>query len=228
MLARMTDIANPWLRLPRVPPYVLDVDRDFILRHNTVAPDDYKIIDHCIPEPFIGNPETAKVVLLLLNPGFNKNTDSDSHRRSDFKDAIFRNIRRETQEYHFYPLNPDFKDTACGEWWRRRFRTLIEKVDKRVLADKLLAIQLFPYHSQKWNPKCPMCESQKYSSYLAKTMLRKQGTKVVGMRSKKLWGVENEAFLGVPYLKNPRNVCVSRANMEDGLFEDLVKILRDT
>jgi hypothetical protein len=226
MLARMTDTTNPWLALSREPPYILDVDRNRITLHNTVAPNDYKIIDHCVPEPFIGNPATAKVVLLLLNPGFNDKTDLASHSCPDFRTTIFKNLCHELQEYPFYPLNPAFSTTASAIWWRGRLRRLIEEVGEATLSQKLLAIQWFPYHSQRWNPKYPVWESQKYSFHIAKTMLREKGAKIVGMRSKKLWGKEDEGFFGVPYLKNPRNVCLSRANMEDGLFEDLVKILK--
>ena len=132
---------------------------------------DYRIIENCIPEPFIGNPSTAKVVLLLLNPGFHEATDVASHSREDFKTAIFQNLRHEVQEYPFYPLNPAFSKTASAIWWRGRLSKLIKEVDEATLAKKLLAIQWFPYHSRQWIPGKPTWESQLYFFQMAKKMI---------------------------------------------------------
>jgi hypothetical protein len=56
---------NPWVELPKDPPFVLLQDRD------TVAQISKKVATNVssMPEPFIGDPQTAKVVLLSLNPG---------------------------------------------------------------------------------------------------------------------------------------------------------------
>jgi hypothetical protein len=180
-----------------------------------------------IPEPFIGNPASAKIVFLLLNPGHDQ-TDKASHSRDDFKAAMFKNLRHETQEHPFYPLNPEFRDTGSAKWWRRRLSKLIERDDvgEQILAEKILAIEWFPYHSCRWAASGRRCSSQEYSFQLAKKMLSKPGTIVVGMRSKRLWGQVDPEFLTVPYLRSPQNVCVSKANMESDIFEQIVNTLK--
>jgi hypothetical protein len=60
---------NPWLELPPMSPYVLEIDRNAVKQYNAKVAGEKKINFGLIPEPFIGNPETATVILLNLNPG---------------------------------------------------------------------------------------------------------------------------------------------------------------
>ncbi len=92
---------NPWLKLPRRSPYVLPRDQDAvsILNGRVSAKNNGqgRINVNLLPEPFIGNPKTAKVVLLNLNPGVGDG-DKQAHRNSVFRGAITRNLRNEPQE----------------------------------------------------------------------------------------------------------------------------------
>lgn len=87
-------MTNPWSEMSSEAPYVLEMDkgqiRDFDSRQKSHA----RLVLESIPEPFIGNPETARVVLLLLNPG-HSDDDPDAHRNLQFKNALFRNLRGE-------------------------------------------------------------------------------------------------------------------------------------
>jgi hypothetical protein len=80
-------VENPWVELPNDPPFVLLQDRD------TVAQVSKKVATNLssMPEPFIGDPQTAKVVLLSLNPGDHEE-DVDAHRRPDLKEAILPSV----------------------------------------------------------------------------------------------------------------------------------------
>jgi hypothetical protein len=106
-------VRNPWSELPAQSPYVLDRDRASIDKYNTLHNSDKKIIVESVPEPFIGNPQSAKVVLLSLNPGHSEE-DVKTHADPDFRQAIRRNLRQEPQECPFYGLNPKFAWTGCG------------------------------------------------------------------------------------------------------------------
>src|SRR5579872_6718956 len=105
---------NPWLALPPKSPFVLEIDRDALDQYNEKAVAGTKIKVGSIPEPFIGNPETATVILLNLNPGDSPD-DPKAHVDPGFRDAIIRNLRHEPQEYLFYPLNPKFVWTPCAK-----------------------------------------------------------------------------------------------------------------
>jgi hypothetical protein len=220
---------NPWHDLIfRNGEYLLDIDREQIYKYNAPRDAEHKIVLSSVPEPFIGDPSSAQVVLLLLNPGHD-DTDLRSHLRQDFKDALFKNLHHESQAYPFYPLTPTFRDTGSARWWRRRLGGLIvaSGLDEKTIAQRLLAIEWFPYHSRYSSlPQSKVCESQEYSFHLAKKMVR-SGSLVVGMRSKRNWlGVDRNCFAELPFLTYPRIGYVSRGNMEEGLFDRIVSVLR--
>src|SRR5580658_6826777 len=102
---------NPWLELPSEPPYILAADRHSITslsnRLSGKSHIDSKVNDQSIPEPFIGSPEAATVILLNLNPGDSPD-DPNSHKNPQFREAMIRNLHHQAQDYPFYALNPAF------------------------------------------------------------------------------------------------------------------------
>jgi hypothetical protein len=52
-------MTNPWLELRSEPPYVLEMDSGQIRQHDSQRHASGKLGLDSIPEPFIGNPETA-------------------------------------------------------------------------------------------------------------------------------------------------------------------------
>jgi hypothetical protein len=143
-------VRNPWSELPAQSPYILDMDRGSIDQYNhSVHDGDEKVIVESIPEPFIGNPQSARVVLLSLNPGHSEE-DAKAHSDGDFRKAMMHNLRHEPQDCPFYGLNPKFAWTACGQWWRAHTRRLHEAgLSWEAIPAGLLVIEWFPYHSKK-------------------------------------------------------------------------------
>jgi hypothetical protein len=218
-------VRNPWSELPGQSPYVLQIDGTSIDKYNTLRNNDRKIIVESIPEPFIGNPQSAKVVFLSLNPG-HSDDDAKAHSDADFRGAVMRNLRHEPQDCPFYGLNPKFAWTGCGIWWRAHTRRLHEAgLPWEAVSEGLLVIEWFPYHSRTSGlPIKPVCPSQEYSFQLATEMLASKI--VVGMRSKKRWLNAVPAVENVPFLKNPRNPHISPANTGAELFQRIVEALR--
>ena len=221
---------NPWLEpLPSEGPYVLDMDHEAINRYNdTVRYPEAKVILGSIPEPFIGNPASARVILLNLNPGHSEINEKE-HNRVDLRKAMLHNLRHEPQEYPFYPLNPEFKGTGVAEWWRPILGKLHKEpgLDAPTIARGLLVIEWFPYHSKKSAlPPKVVCESQIYSFQLARDMLEKRGAVGVVMRSMDHWVSADPWFGKVPFLKNRQRPWISRGNMDAGLFDRIVEALR--
>jgi hypothetical protein len=183
-----------------------------------------------IPEPFIGDPETAKVVLLNLNPGFDATVEGN-HSRSEIKDAIFRNLRRERREYPFYAFDPAFKGTGVANYWCEYTHNLQSAtgLDDRAFAQRLLAIEWFPYPSTSGSlPRRVLCGSQEYSFQLAKEMMAKQGVQFIGMRSKNHWALADSEFSRIPFLKNPQRPWITRGNMDSKVFDRIVTSLQMT
>lgn len=220
-------VQNPWLNLPPESPYILEMDSECVNRYNTSRTKDTIINFESIPEPFIGNPQSAVLVLLGLNPG-DSDEDWKARRDGELKKAMRDNLHHESQEYPFYYLNPKFSWTAGAKWWRRRISELQRKtgLGDATLAEKLLVIEWFPYHSKKSALKIKqVCESQNYSFMLANEMLEKNKL-IVGMRSKKHWVEVDPRFSKVPFLSCPENPCVSIAQTGEQLFERIAEAFR--
>jgi hypothetical protein len=78
---------NPWSELPPGPPYILPCDCAGIASLNERTGSKGKrsaINDQSIPEPFIGNPKSAPIILLNLNPG-DSAEDPNTHRNPQFR-----------------------------------------------------------------------------------------------------------------------------------------------
>lgn len=118
---------NPWLELSDSGhAFVLPIDSVQLLR-NENGGKSTEIITTSIPEPFIGNPKSARLVLLGLNPGHDP-SDESFHKNPDFRSAMFKNLRHEIQQFPFYPLNPApiFRTSGAGGWWHKRTQELRE------------------------------------------------------------------------------------------------------
>lgn len=220
-------MTNPWMNLRSEPPYVLEIDEREIRNYDSKQRSDARLALDSVPEPYIGNPETATLVLLLLNPGHDEK-DTEAHSNEQFKKTLFRNLRSEPQDYPFYPLNPAFKDTPSAKWWVPRLRDLTQGtgLTSAELSKRLLVIEWFPYHSRSSGlPTKRVCESQKYTFELARRMLADQHRLIIRMRSVNHWTAVDSRFRDIPALKNPRCGHISHRNMKEGLFEEIMKVL---
>ncbi len=217
-------IENPWVEVQPDGSFVLETDRASIERYNENRQPSQKVDASLIPEPFIGNPRRAKLVLLNLNPSLDEG-DAEAHDRRDFKDAMIRNLRHESQEYAFYPLNPQFEQTPCAGWWLKKTRRLVEECGREIVAKGLLVIEWFPYHSKNSGlPKKFVCESQRYSCQLAKEMLGR-GERMVLLRSKDHWAVCDESLSKLPIARSVQNPAITPANFGNGLFKQMCEAL---
>jgi hypothetical protein len=215
---RKPAMENPWFMLHEQPPYELEIDRAAIEQYNKKKKPAHRIDTSLIPEPFIGNPKMAKLVLLNLNPGWDA-YDAESHTNPNFKAAMLRNLHHESQNYPFYPLNPSFECTPCGKWWLKLTKKLIEGCDRISVSQRLLVIEWFPYHSMKSAlPKRIVCESQRYSCHLAKEMQAK-GALLVLLRSRAHWAICKEEFSQLPVPHSTQNPVITPGNFGEDLFK---------
>lgn len=217
---------NPWLYLRTAKaPYVLDEDRDLIERFNNSASDDRRIITDSLPQPYIGNPETARVVFLALNPG-HADKDYIDHKDEAFKDAASRNLSHTLRDYPFYPLNPAFRNTGAGEWWHARTRELRTEsgVSIEAFSERIMVIEWFPYHSRSFAAPKQLLPSQRYSFELATRMLH--GKLTVRMRAKARWNKVHESFATVKQLSNPQCSYLTKRNLGENTFELILQALR--
>ena len=232
---------NPWRKLPKQPPYVLmSDDVAFVRHHNRIASPKHRIQENSLPEPFIGNPNSAKLVLLNLNPGHDGSVETD-HGRPEIKDAIFDNLYQRHTEYPFYAFNPafgkttEFEQTGVAKYWRERTIRLQEATGlaDAAFAKKIFVIEWFPYPSENWfctaekyeKTRNSLCPSQDYNFQLALSFVADPRVIVLGMRSKRYWVAVDERFERVPFLNSCQNTRLTPRNMEPGLFDKIVKLM---
>jgi hypothetical protein len=208
---------------------ILPVDREAINHYNKkqLSKSTMIVIDS-IPSPFIGNPSSARLVLLNLNPGHSKKDLLDQH-DPNFRKAMILTLKHELQDFPFYPLNPAFKHTGGGEWWNTILGPLKRELqlDDATLSRMLMVIEWFPYHSTRSGlPRSYICKSQEYSFYLAKKMIHKSDAIIIGMRSREHWCTTIPEFEKVCFLTNTQRPWISKGNMDEHLFERIIKRLR--
>jgi hypothetical protein len=213
---------NPWTELPKTPPYILPQDR------GSTSWQIGAFNEKSIPEPFIGNPTTASLILLNLNPSDDPQ-DPATHREPRFRAALMGNLIHEATDYPFYPLNPTFGATPCGTWWQRKLRELFDvaKLDRAQVARRLCVIEWFPYHAKDSGvvPREAACPSQTYSFELVRQALENKKL-LLGMRAKPRWSKVDQRLAEIPYLKSCQNTAVSVGNTTPELWEMIVNSLR--
>lgn len=126
---------------------------------------------HVLPEPYIGRVD-APIVFLKLNPGYSPEDirfTNDAYGRQVWR----KNILHQPLDYPFYVLDPALEWAANAQWWRGRLRTVLDRFDEQVVANNVLCIEAFPYHSAA-RPKFPgILPSQRYSFALVRQAIER-------------------------------------------------------
>ncbi len=208
----MGDPVNPWLAVPSEPPYWLQCDYEKIRTYNAKCLDEkYELQERVLPEPFIGRPD-APVTLLNLNPGFD-DRDPDDHMRPEFQALLRDNYEHSLSSFPFYSLNPYFKNGG-RTWWEKKLKSLLDVCKRDQLAQGILCVEYFPYHSRRFRHAKLKLPSQEYGFYLARLAIARGAVTVI-MRGRDLWVKAIPELQGcsrVFTLNSRQNVVVSPRN----------------
>jgi hypothetical protein len=159
---------NPWLELPSEPPFVLPADAP-LLPKAMERPTDLML--DVRPEPYVGNPATARVICLLLNPGYVPE-DLAVNRDPYFQQQNRRNLEHRATP-SFYYLDPRLNYSGGYIWWAKKLSGLTRagfRLDE--LADKLACVEYLPYHSVNYKHSRQLLPSQQYSFELVRQAVR--------------------------------------------------------
>jgi hypothetical protein len=223
---------NPWLDLPKKPPYVLPADRPHVEafnRQNAGSGDSkYQLDLRLMPEPFGGNRQ-AKLVLLNRNPGLSPGdfrVHRDYHR---YVAALRANLGSAPGGHRGVALLPEFKETPAGRWCRERcFKALIDRSHApEDLTRKILSVEFHGYHSERWRPIGFTLPSQHYAFWLVQQAMAR-GATVVVMRGRRDWEVavpRLQDYEGRVILRSFRSPAISERNCGREGFERVVAAL---
>jgi hypothetical protein len=122
-------------------------------------PDDDLLHLSLLPVPYVGDLRNAKIVILLLNPGFDYCDYWAEHEMPAFRERLGRNLSQSFEgiEFPFSGLDPQFCWYSGFMWWERKLREVIQQIAKsrnwsyrdalRDVSQNLACIELLPYHS---------------------------------------------------------------------------------
>lgn len=111
-----------------------------------------------LPNPFWGDLENASVFLRLLNPGFRPGAWFLEENVPDVRRRRLQNLRQDfgKEDFPFLPLDPAFCYHPTANYWREKFASVLEELQKekrsylqaaQLLARNVACLQLVPYHS---------------------------------------------------------------------------------
>jgi len=156
--------------------------------------------------PFEGNLLTAKVILLLANPGFNKYQDpfptKEDHKPRD--------------GWGIANLSPKGE----SNWYRPRFRTLLDhegEEEWQSLSNKMAMVQAIPWASEKFKDLKSLPSRNLMSETIKAVGEKNREALFVIMRRHKFWV---EALKGVDQTRvvvNPHPICsyITKGNFGD-------------
>jgi len=215
MAGACTTIANPWLELPTSAPYVLPEDGAAIEAFNRTAQTATRYDLTLLPEPFLGRTD-APVVVLCLNPGWSPDGPI-GHKEPNFIRRSRENLLHAESAYPFHLLDPALHPPG-HRWWGNKLRRPIEEVGLETVANKVLCVEYFPYHSDQFSGRTPSVPSQEYGFALVRDAIARDAVIVV-MRSLTRWlaAVPELASYSRRYgLRSVQNVTISPKNCPDG------------
>ncbi len=189
-----------------------------------------------MPEPFMGDPARAKVVLLQLNPGFVP-ADLEANANRRFRAQAKANLTH-SADYPAFLLDRTLDGPAGWTWWNRATGPLRNALTKRLgdegeairrLATGLLAVEFHRYHSNRHLPLPITLPSQHYGFALVRRAVERK-IPVLIARGERVWKVavpELSARAASVTLTNWQRTSISPANLDyDGRgsqrFERLV------
>jgi hypothetical protein len=215
-------MVNPWLTLGDAPPFIAEVDRVILDDEHQTK---YGLRCEVLPHAWLGNPLTARVLILQLNPGFGDadviNEERNPHYRPLIRESLA--LRESTT---FWALDPRLADTGAGQWWRPRLRPLIAELNEERVRERVAVVEYFPYHSvgYLWPPRLP---SQDFGFSVVREAVS-NGAVILVMRQWESWRAAVPQL--IPYDKtfrnqHPRQAAISRSNLGNETFEAMLTAL---
>jgi hypothetical protein len=227
-------LENPWTKVGAR--YALPEDEWYVRRYNIKAKPPQQAQLQVPPQPYIGNPLTARVILLGKNPSYSPVDDDDLARVSELETENMRALTFES-EYPFFSLDPRFEGTNCFKCWNDALADLLtacqndHEVDRDTVLSRLAVVQWHPYRSQRSFDFKDLEEplvSQAYNLELIREAIRANRVFVLqyGASNEKQWrGKLPELPKDCITTNSPQSPLLSRGNLSPEGFERLVATL---
>lgn len=186
------------------------------------------------PSPFIGSFE-AKVVVLLSNPGWDKD-DEELQGTGRFAERAIGALCSDDGG-DFWPLDPQSEI----KWWTDRTRQIALEIGDgdarggfRALQEQLMVVELHGYHSKKWYAPLAPLPTQAFNIELVRHAMARKAL-IIMPRSIRHWYAalpalgESDALMSyerrIEGLNSPRSAYFTRGNLGDDNYAEVIKAL---
>ena len=170
--------------------FILAEDSNVIESFNKDVNDDYKIHTEIMPAPFMGDVLNSNVVILTLNPGYDKK-EVDNGYYTNYKNYWKKQIEHilPVPNLPLFCLEEEY--IKYSDYWDKKLKPLIEISSREKVAKNISVIEYFPYLSKKYKSIYKRTlngylKSQEYNFYLVKKAIERNAV-IVLMRGEKLW-----------------------------------------
>lgn len=210
---------NPWLETE--PQFFGD-------KKIIVASDDWKYFEKLLstseklkdlildiyPQHFVGDLKNAEIIILSLNPGYNKKYKDAYEKKEGYEDIIKNNLEMKNSRFHALDLATE---DNLG-YWGKRLKFLVDDNSKskkkdtldslKIIAQNIALAEFFPYHSKSyddWFDKIPTkakidtekyLPSQKFLFTEIENRIKKKDVIIILARSFRKW------YEAIPELKD--------------------------
>lgn len=217
---------NPWRDLPLQPPFILPIDLPYLDQLRWKDDDPSRLRFEMYPVPYLGNPRSAEVYLLTLNPGFEEHRYREEVDNQAFVTEHLKSYTFESTP-PFHVLDPRFSRTGGYIYYHSRMREVIQLVGWQTVAEKIMCLEFFPYHSQTYRHLPCVLPSQEYTFDLVRQAIV-QKKMIIFQRSKKFWlqAIPELADYPTFELNSYRAPYLSRKNLGETAFEEMLHLMR--
>ena len=215
---------NPWIEFVEKlddANLVIKEEQVVIEKFNQNATDTFKVHSEIMPAPFMGNVQTAPIVLLMLNPGYDQEEELKGYYK-EYK-SFWKNEIQHIQSIPELPLFClDEQYINYSNYWGKKLKPLTSITSKEKVAKNICKIQFFPYHSKKFKAISKKIldkegfenylPSQKYNFHLVNEAMRRNAIIII-LRSRIMW------FKAIPELKEYKNLHFTNSYLNTILSE---------
>lgn len=233
---------NPWLELAtdkERQSFILPNEQSIIAKFNTKVTENFKIHPNIFPAPFMGDVNNAPIIILMLNPGYDKKEDVEG---TNYYQTYTNWWMQQIQHKLPYPELPLFclEEEYCTKsiYWNDKLKPLIDNTDRKRVAKNVAKVQFFPYHSIKYKSLYKKLlkgegfdsylPSQEYNFSLVRKAMRRDALIIIP-RSKKIWYEAIPELKNYPHkhlTKNYRNPILSKNNLGEIAFQNILETIQ--
>lgn len=201
----------------------------------------YKIHEEVFPAPFMGDVFNAKVLLLMLNPGYD-NQEANKGFYNRYRETWIKHITSQpNSQLPLFCFETEYKKDS--DYWYNKLRYLTPEhlpEDKKfdVIKQNVAVIQFMPYHSQKykdipkkiWKPEQndKYLLSQRYNFYIVEKAMERKALILV-LRGRKRWEkaiprLADKSYNHIGYTNSPQNIALTKKNLGNYYAEVMKKL----